>query len=306
MEFETLMLVNQSLCLARLPRAGLGNKLLVWGRARVFANLNGLPFQVTGWNHFSPGAIIRGEIGRQYFGHFRGQKEISQWAWLRARALFKKIRDPDVATIVPAASRIYVFQKVPHWGDYFEHIRDHREMIRTALLDAVAQPFRNQAACLPAPVIGLHVRHGDFRTLKPGEDFARVGLVRTPLTYFKLVVQLIRDVAGAPLPVTVFSDGHPEALAELLALPNVTRHQPRAAITDLLLMSRSRILVTSAGSTFSYWAAFLSEAAVLLHPSHIHAPLRPAAVNGKIFEGPAPSVVGECPALLRDNIRAIR
>jgi hypothetical protein len=62
--------------------------------------------------------------------------------------------------------------------------------------------------------------------------------------------------------------------------------------------------VPSAGSTFGYWAAFFSEAAVLLHPQHIHAPIRPADVNSRLFEGPTPAGVAECSTLLRDNIRS--
>ena len=196
--------MNQSVYLARLPRAGLGNKLLVWGRALVFARLNGLPLHVSNWNHFSPGAILRGDIGRQYFGHFRFRHEISRSKWIQMLVTAKRVYDPDVAKIISDASQLYVFSRIPSWRDYFEHFRDHREMIRTALLDTVALTFRQQAERLPAPVIGLHVRQSDFRVLKPGEDFSRFGLVRTPLTYFKSVVELIRSVAGAPLPATIF------------------------------------------------------------------------------------------------------
>jgi gamma-glutamyl:cysteine ligase YbdK (ATP-grasp superfamily) len=42
-------------------------------------------------------------------------------------------------------------------------------------------------------------------------------------------------------------------------------------------MSRARIIVCSAGSTFSEWSAFLSDALVIRHPSHVHSAIRPVA-----------------------------
>jgi hypothetical protein len=298
------MAADDSICWARLPRSGLGNKLLVWGRALVFARINGIPLHVTGWNRLRLGPLIRREVGRQYFGQFQVTRELNPWKWWGAVATYKRVHEPAVTKIVPGDSKLYVFSNMPHWGDYFEYIRDYRETVRSGLFDAVAPFVRHRVQSLPAPVVSLHVRHGDFRWLKSGEDFAHVGLVRTPIDYFEYVIDLIRSLARKTVPVTVFSDGAPADLEELLALPCVRLHQPEAAAIDLLLMSRSKIIVPSAGSTFGYWAAFLSEAAVLLHPQHIHAPIRPADVNSKFFEGPTPPAVAECPPLLRDNIRS--
>ena len=36
-----IAVASSSVCWARLPRAGLGNLLLVWARAWVFPNVNG-------------------------------------------------------------------------------------------------------------------------------------------------------------------------------------------------------------------------------------------------------------------------
>jgi hypothetical protein len=294
----------ESICWARLPRSGLGNKLLVWGRALVFARMNRIPFHVTGWNRLRIGPLLRGEVGRQYFGQFRRRREISRLKWWQALLNYKRVHCDAVTQSVPRDSKLYVFSKVPHWRDYFEYIRDYREMVRLSLFDTVAPSILRCAQSLPTPIVSLHVRHGDFRNLKPAEDFARVGLTRTPIEYFKHAIALIRSMAEETLPVTVFSDGAPEALEELLALPRVRLHQPRAAAIDLLVMSRSKVIVPSAGSTFGYWAAFFSEAAVLLHPQHIHAAIRPADVNSRLFEGPTPAAVAECSTLLRDNIRS--
>src|SRR5262249_41819881 len=155
----------------------------------------------------------------------------------------------------------------------------------------------------PKRVVSIHVRQGDFRCLEPGEDFSRGGTVRTPLDYFTRTLALINRIASLALPVTLFSDGKDSDLTDLLALPNVTRHKAGPAMEDLLLMSQSRILLPSAGSTFSYWAAFLSDAAVIMHPEHRVPALRPASLAHDFFEGALEENSPEPDGLLLQNIR---
>jgi hypothetical protein len=277
----------------------------VWARGFVFSELNGIPLNVTGWNRLRAGPLLRGEICRHYFGQFYVRRQSSLWQWLRALVLYQRAVEPPVAQLESDRRVLYVFSQVPHWRDFFADLKPHREFVRSSLRKLVTNSILEEVEAKCKPIVSIHVRHGDFRPLRPGEDFARVGHVRTPISYFRDLIDLLTAIAGRPLPVTLFSDGDSVDLGELLALPNVTRHMPQAAIADLLLMAQSKILVPSASSTFSYWAAFLSEAAILLHPAHVHAPIRPAKVNAQFFEGPAPSTVSECPELLRDNIRAL-
>jgi hypothetical protein len=53
----------------------------------------------------------------------------------------------------------------------------------------------------------------------------------------------------------------------------------------LILLSRSKIIITSAGSTFSYWAGFLSDSPIIMHPDHIHHSIRLSHESG-YYEGP--------------------
>ena len=57
-------------------------------------------------------------------------------------------------------------------------------------------------------------------------------------------------------------------------------------IVDMVLLSRSEIIVTAKGSTFSYWAGFLSDVPVILHPDHIHNYNRLPSENPELYEGP--------------------
>ena len=132
----------------------------------------------------------------------------------------------------------------------------------------------------------MHIRLGDFRKLSAGEDFARVGNVRTPDEYFLEVIQTIRHIHGSLLPVSIFSDGYKTELEQVLALPRVQWMEGNSDIVDLLLLSKSRLIVASAGSTFSYWAGFLSEGPLILHPDHIHRRIRLNLNSDQWYEGP--------------------
>jgi hypothetical protein len=200
---------------------------------------------------------------------------------------------------------LYVFCRIPHWRRYFGEIRDHQELVRSKLWQLVSDRHLEHLKRLDPPVIGVHVRCGDYRKLQPSEDFAKVGMVRTPLLYFQEVIGSIRTIHGSELPVTVFSDGHDDELAVLLAMPNVQRAASNPDIVDLLLLSKSKLIVASAGSTFGYWAGFLADAPLILHPDHVYAPIRPDDVNRQFFEGGPGQSAEAWPALLKQNVRAI-
>jgi hypothetical protein len=144
---------------------------------------------------------------------------------------------------------------------------------------------------------------GDFRKLQAGEDFAKSGAVRTPETYFIEMIKAIREINGSNLPVSVFTDGYRSELKDLLSLENITMIEGNRDIVDMLLLSRSKIIVTSAGSTFSYWSAFLADVPVVRHSEHLHQSIRPLSVNANYYEGPL--MVNDVNSLLVKNIRAI-
>src|SRR5262249_50024039 len=104
---------------------------------------------------------------------------------------------------------------------------------------------------------------------------------------------------------TVFTDGDPSEIKSVLGLPEVRIAPPDKPIVHLLLMSRAQLIVTSASSTFGYWAGFLADAPVILHPDHIHAPHRPTCINQKYFEGAAVGSFDAWPDLLAQNIKNI-
>ena len=280
---------------AWLPNAGLANKLFVWARACVFAQLNGLPLAAVGWSYPKLGPLLRGEFSnRMYARYFQREDKVALVRLGFAIARGNTISEPPCRQLDRVEDlRTYVFRSMPHWRDLFGDIREHRDELRDALRSLVRPRFVRPADQIARPLVALHVRRGDFRPLSPGEDFQRVGGVRTPDSYFLEVVSGLRAAAGYEAPVTIYSDGTDEELAFLLRLPAVSRARGSNDITDLLALSRGKVIVTSAGSTYGEWAAFLSDGIVLRHPDHIHAPIRPEAVRQIAYEGPPPRTADE-------------
>jgi hypothetical protein len=293
-------------CHARLPNAGLGNKLLVWGRAFAFARLNRFPLAETGWVRPQLAPFLRGGDLRLYWNFFRSAREISRLSrWTRFRSA-PLVREPNVARIEPPTSpTVYEFAAIPHWTDYFRDLKPHRAAIRAALFDRLTHARRCEFERAPKPVICIHVRLADFRPLKAGDDFACAGGTRTPVEYFIRLIEGIRKVRGVRLPVMLVSDGKREQLRELLAMPGVELGPRQTALGDLLMMSASKVVVPSAGSTFGFWAGFLGDNVLLMHPDHIHQAIRPTYVNEKFYEGPAVGPPEQWPEPLLALLRAI-
>src|SRR5258705_11167494 len=100
----------RSLVHARLPRGGLGNKLLVWARATVFGRLNKLPVITTGWADVKIGPLLRRErFKRYYFGYFRRQHPLQLLQLFCSYAVGSRIGDPGLRVLENASDRcLYV------------------------------------------------------------------------------------------------------------------------------------------------------------------------------------------------------
>lgn len=279
---------KQPTVIASLPNAGLGNCLFVWANATVFAQINQLSLHTVGWNRFHIGPWLRGErVKRSYNNYFLQNSSVKTWFITNFGRYFsnKLLLNPDITISICKNTNYIIFNTLPHWSDYFQGIKEYRSLVKTALFKNLTSNIQAILSRQTNPEIGVHVRLGDFRKLDEGEDFAKVGLVRTPLDYFEMVIKEIRSLHHKEMAVTLFSDGHSHELSSLLKLPNVKLAPTNPDIVDLILLSKSKIIITSASSTFSAWAGFLSDAALIIHPDHVHQPVRKMTANQVLFEG---------------------
>lgn len=285
---------------ADLPRGGLGNKLFVWGNAYVVAERNQVPLVVTGWNNpFGFRTFLKGGGIRRYGALFRNsgvkRSRLREWE----KSIQETLEEPALETHLKIGSRA-LFSKLPPWQDWFQPLIPYRSMVVQGFHAILSERVKAETSGLIGSPIAIHVRLGDFRRVGVHEDFAKVGNARTPMGYFCRLVERIRDTIGWDAPVRIYSDGKNSELQDLLRMRNVTRARDRNPVLDMVEMSLSKVLILSAGSSFSQWAAFLGTQPVIAHFEHFHHRIREPSTT--VFEGIANPYEGEWDPLLIRNL----
>ncbi len=241
----------------KIPKSGLGNMMLVWAYGIAFAELNRLPVTVSRWWGFRWGALLRREKkNRLYRGYFKEERLLKRFV-SSARTLFsKKVHNPGLKKVESVSARnvVYIFDKLPA-HNYFTNLYPHLSLIREKLFSLLTPRVMEEFNGCLKPEIAVHVRRGDFKYANH----------ITSEEYFIGIIQAIRNTTGENLKVTIFTDGGEHEISKLLRLSNTEVANNKFDITDILQMSQSRYLLLSRDSSFSYWAAFLSEAVVIMH-----------------------------------------
>jgi hypothetical protein len=254
---------------ANVGRAGLGNLMLPWARAELFARQHSLPMLATQWTQPKIGPILRGERDRRFYvgifkpdGYVRG---LSRWLalWRRPR-----VGENDLPVDLKFPGKTIIeFKGLKGW---FDPLLPHREYLKQKVFGMLHDVHRQaiDRASLPPVHIALHVRRGDKQLLPFGQPFPAGSTIHTPSDeWYRNAVRSLRKHATRDVPAIIYSDGRPEELKSLLAEPNVSlSDQSNAAIVDMLLMGRARALVGCAESSFSGWAGFFGQYPCVWYP----------------------------------------
>jgi hypothetical protein len=259
-------------------------------RAYTFAYHNRLPVVACNYHQIKIGPWLRGERSkRKYNGFFIFEKSLvgDLMDKMRFNQLDKMslIHEPPLQKVHAAGERNFIFSEIPDYRHYFDGLQENRELVISLFWKLITPPIKKRLEDLKSPCIGVHIRMGDFKVPAEGIAFGTVGHTRSPEQYFIEMILAIRKIHGSCLPVSVFTDGRKEELKKLFQLANIYMVERNNDLTDLLLLSKSKIIITSAGSTFSYWAAFLSEAMVIMHPTYERIKIRPEKMKEKVYEG---------------------
>lgn len=278
--------MNESIVYAMLPRGGLGNKLIVWARALVFSKKYGLKLYVSGWSELKIGPYLRGErVKRNYKGYFREVNRPNILNKFFLLNFYPVILDPDIEEYTPdCKSKVYLFKTLPSQESYFKGLRGHEKEIKAAFEDILGRDCLRALESTKLPIVGVHVRRGDFREPAAGQILGASDNLRIPITYYVDAINYLRRYTNKDLPVTVFTDGYEHEVRELLDLPNTSIAEINMDLVDLILLSKAKYIITSLGSTFSYWASFLSNAHIINHPAH-KGFIRSELISSKYFEG---------------------
>ena len=225
----------------KLARRGLGNMLFTWAQAVGYCHKTGAQMLAPVWVRIARiGPWLRHEKYKRYYGGQMTNDGYVSGVKKMLILFFKK-------------TRVRIFTEM---DGYFLPFIDSWDVVRDELHRIVDKRIIRdvEADAKEGEFIGVHVRRGDF---------VQAGWVTSDEWFVKAVkVALAYDREGIHKYIRVFSDGYPEELSFLQrAFPNERIIvMPKApAIQDILLMSRSRILVCSPASTFSMWAVFLGQ-----------------------------------------------
>jgi hypothetical protein len=243
--FQKKQSFSNGLVYVKFPQRGLGNLLFIWARAYVFSVKNTLPLFVSSWWSIKLGPWIRNENKKRlYFGYFKSSSFLSVIIYFFSSLTFDKKYNPNLDSLVSDSTK-----------KSFLYIRPYRNEISSALFSMLTSSLQQVVSETPTPEIGIHIRRGDFKYGSP----------ITSNEYFINAISAIRNIEGQKLNVTVFTDASDEEIADVLNLSNVKKADDHADIVDIFLLSKSNYLILSQSSSFSYWAAFMSDNIVIRH-----------------------------------------
>lgn len=246
--------LDQPIVFIKLPKAGLGNKLIVWAHGINFSEKHNFENYVLGWFDIKIGPLLRNEKKKRfYLGFFNNSK--FGLLFFYKMIFYKKIYNPNELT----ANRkvVYIFNTLPEFPNYLNGLYHNRYLIRKKFYDLVKPKHLNFLSNCKMPILSVHIRRSDF--IK--NDSLEIGSkcnTQTPLTYFIDEISKLRDVSNQLLPVTIFTDGNYDEIRDLLLLENVSIANDNIDLIDLLLMANSQYIIPSPSSTFSLWAMFIS------------------------------------------------
>ena len=247
--------------------------LLVWANALVFARVNGLEMGTSAWWGIHWGSIIRSEKKKRFYhGYFKETPLITKCIFTLHQFFWKVKKNPSLAVlpaVEQAAKTLFLFDKAITHEQLFMPLNAHRDFIKEQLYNLLQADKKAQLVSYPIPAIAVHIRRGDFKLANQTTD----------LSFFISAIELVRHTKKSIVPVTIFTDAGKEELQEILALPQTSLAAEKADILDILLMSQSSIIILSQSSTFSYWAAFLSDAFVIMPHNDWQEGIKPNGEN---------------------------
>lgn len=211
---------------------GLCNMLFPWARAVAWCHESGAEMVAPKWTDwFRLGPWLRGDRDKRYYLHlFTNTGYRHRLFGVRTHG-----------------SRVKRFEGME---GFFDKFICHQEFIRKELLRITNPLILDDIKSLNlGDFIGVHIRRGDFK---------RIGQSVSDDWYVRAIKEAIALVGS--LPIKIFSDEDAQALVGITeGFPNICIMPPRSALQDLILLSRSKVLVCTANSSFSMWAVFLGQ-----------------------------------------------
>ena len=256
---------------AKLNRAGLGNLLLPWARCEIFARDHDLSMLAPRWIQPKIGPVLRGENDKRYyvglFDNSRYVRGLRKLIILMRSSKFREERGLATVREMASAGRGSVVILFEGLDGFFEPLLPHRDFLKRRLTEIMAEPLRVKLASAPEDFeIGVHLRRGDKETARFGEVYTGNPHLTFCDEWYVRCIASLRHALGYPAKVKIFTDAHEDQLTRLLSLGNISVADRNPSLLDIMILSKSKILITTGTSTFSMWAAFLGQMPSIWYP----------------------------------------
>lgn len=250
--------------------AGLGNELIPWAKAFIAGSELGIPFSQPAWglNRLRYWEYF-GTSRFDWAGHYLIGKSLPSFTFTEEDYFATGEKDFGRAIRVFADANdlkskpAYVLWVEGMWGGYYA-IEKAKPFISSVLYGAknsVANLWDTKQHLRPDTlVVAVHVRLGDFNAATDTSDYRGKFNVSIPMSWYVSVSRALRKAFGESVQFVLLSNGKHLELRDYIAEfePVTTSHQNYTVCSDLLTMANADLLICSV-SSYSMWAAFLSE-----------------------------------------------
>lgn len=237
-----------------LPKAGLANMLIPWAECFLWSKDQGIKQVAPFWGKIRLGPFIRGERDkRQYQQFFTNAGTIAGlrriFLLLKSNKISAEIYRFSKDRVKISRTTLICFSDMNH----LERLIGRHEEVRNELYRITRHKYWPDR--LPQHFIGIHIRMGDF---PQKSESNKTVYFRQPLEWYAEALQQLRISMGSNLLAMIFSDGTDKELTSILKIKNVIRSPFSAAISDLLAIAESTVLITSR-SSYSLFGAYLGQ-----------------------------------------------
>jgi hypothetical protein len=271
---------------ARLDRTGLGNMLFPWARSEVFRSERGCGALAPTWTRWlRMGPWLRREKDKRLYRRlFSSAGYVSGVRKAALMLTHRRVPEPTVvATEMPDLDDCIVeFRGMVGLFDPFaKHHRFIRRRLEEIALDwvrkSVAKEWRSDRH-----FIAVHIRRGDFQPWDPAKAGRRFMSMQLPVDWYASAIDRAKAIAGTEAETLIFTDGNGGDLQPLLGRPRTRLAVEAPAVCHLLGMANASAIVGSA-SSFSMWAAFLSDSPAIWFPG-VPVPPRPSPLLNAVLD----------------------
>lgn len=246
----------------RLGGPGLGNLLFVWARAIVYAEKQGLKIISPNWRTFKLGPYLRFEKDKRLYNSLFIKSGITGIKKYILQLISMQLIQ---STRIKSASFIPEVITFSGMNNQMNDIINDYAIVKKKLFEILSDDVIKLTQTNDLNYIGVHLRFGDFQP--ENEDHLRAGKTNTRISINWYVTQInkLKRHFGSDTNFMIFSDGSKDELSKVLSMENVKHIEGGNALSDLILLSQSKIIIAS-NSTFSLWASYLGRCHTIWFP----------------------------------------